>query len=232
MLSLLAEVCGLEANLLLPLGTGDYLTETHDDFEGNVQALLHGELPFFSIADNGRLSPTAHPAHLLLSGSFNPLHKGHLKMAQAASNLTGKPVAFELSATNADKPPLPLETVLHRLAQFAGRHTVYVSTAPTFIEKSRIYPGTTFVVGYDTAQRIFEPRFYEDSYDHMLLSLSEIASRGCSFLVAGRVADNGRFQQASDLTIPPGFEALFTPIPFRKDISSTELRNAGQKGSR
>jgi nicotinamide mononucleotide (NMN) deamidase PncC len=232
MLSLLAEACGLEANLPLPLGIGDQLTETLNDFEENAQALLNGELPFFTIADNGRLSATAPPPQLLLSGSFNPLHKGHLKMAQAASSLTGKPAAFELPATNADKPPLPRETVLHRLAQFAGRHTVYVSTAPTFIEKSKLYPGTIFVVGYDTAQRILEPRFYENSYEQMLLSLSEIAGRGCSFLVAGRVDDNGRFQQAADLTIPPGFEALFTPIPFRKDISSTELRHAGQKGSR
>ena len=78
MLSLLAEACGLELNLPISLGIGDALTETLDDFEGTAQALLNGELPFFSIADNGRLPPTTHPPQLLLSGSFNLLHKGHL----------------------------------------------------------------------------------------------------------------------------------------------------------
>lgn len=232
MLNLLAEVCGLTLNLDIPLENGDLLTETRDDFEDAIQALLNEELPFFGIADNGRLSLTGTTPPLLLSGSFNPLHDGHLKMAQAASKFIGNPIAFELPATNADKPPLQKKTVLHRLAQFAGLHTVYVSTAPTFIEKSRIYPGTTFVVGYDTAQRILQPRFYENSQTKALKALSEIKGLGCSFLVAGRVDDNGRFHQATDLSIPNGFQDLFHPIPFRNDISSTALRKAGEKGSR
>ena len=231
-LALLAEACNVAANLPIPLVAGDSLTETRCSFAGTVQALLAGKLAYFSIEDNGRLHTTNILPQLLLSGSFNPLHDGHLEMAQAAAEMIGKPVAFELSAANADKPPLPQNTVLHRLAQFAGRHTVYASTAPTFIEKSRIYPGTTFVIGYDTALRILQPRFYQNSQVIMLESLSEIKIQGCSFLVAGRVNENGRFLQTTDLTIPEGFENLFQSIPFRKDISSTELRNTGQKGSR
>lgn len=232
MLNLLAEACGLDFKLDILLGNGDSLTETRDDFEEAVQALLAGKRPFFTVADNGRLSHTEPTAPLLLSGSFNPLHDGHLEMAQTANRLLGKPVTFELPASNADKPPLTTKTVLQRLAQFAGRYPVCVSMAPTFIEKSRIYPGTTFVVGYDTAQRILHPRFYQDSQAKLIGALSEIKAAGCSFLVAGRVDDNGRFHQATDLTIPTEFKELFQPIPFRNDISSTALRNAGEKGSR
>ncbi|MFO7678414.1 MAG: hypothetical protein R6X34_00020 [Chloroflexota bacterium] len=235
MLNLLAAACGLEQSVPVPTGPGDHLTESRYDFAEKAQALLAGELAYFGVDDNGRFLLPPNPPPLLLSGSFNPLHDGHLEMAQAAAEIMGQRVAFELSAVNVDKPPLTAELVLHRLAQFAGRHPVFASTAPTFVEKSRLYPGATFVVGFDTAMRILQPRYYEDSRSHMLRSLSEINEHGCRFLVAGRADENGRFRQTTDLTIPPGCQRLFQPIPdyrFRKDISSTELRRRGQRGSR
>jgi len=231
-LNLLAETCNLDLKLPISLSNGDTLAKTVYDFTSQVQALLKKEIPFFSIRENGRFPSIPIIPNLLLSGSFNPLHEGHLEMAQAATKLLGKPVAFELSAANADKPPLPKKTVLHRLAQFAGRHVVYASTSPTFVKKSRIYPGTTFIVGYDTAQRIIQPRFYDGDHSSMLKALSEIRGQGCSFLVAGRIDDNGSYLKPSDLLIPQGYQDLFAHLHFRKDISSTELRNTTQKGSR
>jgi hypothetical protein len=120
------------------------------------------------------------------------------------------------------------------MAQFAGRYTVLASRAPTFVEKARLYPGCTFVVGFDTAVRILQPRYYHNSQQEMLAALAEIQTLGCTFLVAGRVED-GRFQTANDLSIPNGYANLFQALPesaFRQDISSTELRLHRRKGSR
>ena len=66
-------------------------------------------------------------------------------------------------------------------------------------------------------------------------ALAEIAQQGCSFFVAGRKDHKGIFRNGEHLTIPTPFASLFKPIPaeaFRKDISSSELRAAGQRGSR
>ncbi len=150
-------------------------------------------------------------------------------MAEAAAALLGEPVAFEVSAVNADKPPLEPDALLDRLSQFAGRWPVVASNAPTFVEKSRLYPGATFVTGFDTAARIIQPRYYGDSETGMLAALAEIAERGNRFLVAGREGDDGLFHELSGLKLPEGFAGLFAPIParlFRNDISSTEIRAA------
>ncbi len=235
MLNALAHACGVPQQLELALGPGDALDITQSDFAAMADRLLTGALPYFGVLDNGRLRTADAMPQVILPGAFNPLHEGHIELAHVAMQVLGKPVAFELSATNVDKPPLEPELLLERLAQFAGRYPVFATDAPTFLAKARIFPGVAFVVGYDTAVRVLHPRYYDNDPAQMLAALHEMRDLGCQFVVAGRVDDNGTFFEVDDLDVPPGLSGLFSGISgrrFRKDISSTELRLTGRKGSR
>lgn len=226
MLNSLGEAMGLTA-VTPPLSTSDQLIVHSHNYLDYVNELLANKRTAFGIGADGRLQQTTPRA--ILSGSFNPLHQGHIQLAQVAAKQLGTAVAFECTAVNADKPALSSQTILQRMAQFAGRWPVWLSTAATFAEKSNLYPGTTFIVGYDTAVRIVETRFYQNSHQQMLNALEQIRTNGCSFLVAGRRDSDNIFRHLHHLPIPPAFADLFHTIPaddFHVDVSSTQLRLA------
>lgn len=227
-LNVLAQACRLADRVRIDLKPGDRMEVAFYDYQAPAEQLAEEVIPYFAIRADGGVSTDARPS-AVLSGSFNPLHAGHIGLAATATAILGKPVAFEIPAANADKPRLPVPELLDRLTQFAGSYTVLASNAPTFVEKSRLFPGATFVAGQDTAARIVQPRFYGNSEQEMLAALAEIRSHGCSFLVAGREGSDGQFHTLADIDLPEGTADLFTAIPerqFRNDTSSTEIRAA------
>ena len=167
----------------------------------------------------------------LLSGSYHPLHGGHLALAQAAAALLRRRVVFELTLVNADKAAIGLPEAQRRAAQFAGRAPLLLSREPLFAAKAALFPGAVFVVGVDTAARLVDRRFYGDSAATMQRALADVARCGCSFLVAGRLVED-RYRTLADiaLPLPPALRALFRELPeesFRRDISSSEIRARG-----
>lgn len=183
----------------------------------------------WAFPNNKVTNTTSEPPRGLLPGSFNPVHVGHHKLRSVAEEQIGGPVYFELSIVNAEKPPLNNFEIEQRRHQFDDA-PLALTAAPLFVDKARLFPGTTFVIGYDTAARILDPRFYNNSEVEMKTSLEAIGSLGCSFLVAGRLTDSG-FQLLSNLPVPGEFQDLFVPIPktkFREDISSSDIRNAAK----
>jgi nicotinic acid mononucleotide adenylyltransferase/nicotinamide mononucleotide (NMN) deamidase PncC len=222
LLNLTADAVEVSGRLEVPLTPGEKLATTRVVASREQQQLLEGRVQSVAVG-SARESPR--PA-AVFPGAFNPLHQGHTKMAEIARAILGHEVAYELSVTNVDKPPLDFIEIHERLRQFAAGQAVWLTRAPRFVEKAELFPQATFVVGVDTLTRIGQSRYYQDSEEAMQRAIREIASRGCRFLVFGRQME-GRFFGLGQLSIPQPLAQICQEVPeatFRDDISSTELR--------
>ena len=224
----LARTCGVAApspqTLLDP---DEHYAETAAAPAEPIDRLIAGEIHRVTVQPDGQMLLSAPPPAVLLPGSFNPMHEGHALLARIAAEFRRQPVAFEISVTNVDKPPLAAETIRRRLAQFAWKAPVELTRAPTFLEKSRLFPGTIYVVGADTAERLFVRKYYGDDEARMHAALDEIAGAGSNFLVAVRLDPAGYIRALTDIPVPERHTHLFTEIPehrFRVDKSSSEIR--------
>ena len=224
----LARACGVAAPSPRSLLDADeHYAETVPEAVDTIDQLLAGEHDRVTVQPDGQMMLSAPRPFVLFPGSFNPMHEGHVLLARVAEELRQQPLAFEISVTNVDKPPLAGETVRYRLAQFAWKSPVELTRAPTFLEKSRLFPSTTFVIGADTAERLVAPKYYGDDELLMHVALEEIANSGGSFLVAVRIDAVGRIRALNDIPVPRRYADLFTEIPehvFRVDTSSSEIR--------
>ena len=200
-----------------------------------VARLLAGEVAAVLCQAEGQREPVERAAIAgaaglaVLPGSFSPLHYGHRELARVAGEITGLEGVYELSVVNVDKPPLAAAEIRRRAAQFAGQGRVVLTRARTFREKADLFPGSVFVIGWDTLVRLIDPRYYGGSEEAMLTALAESWALGCRFLVAGRALD-GAFRTLAEAALPAGFSPRFQALPesaFRADISSTELRAQG-----
>ena len=226
-LQAMARACGVKEDLELGLSAADVI-ETHRTTHPNpLEWLLSGEVGTVTVSSDGRMGVDEPVRAAVLPGSFNPLHPGHEALARTASGILGTQVIFEMSVTNVDKPTLIAEEVRHRLSQFQDKATVVLTRADTYHKKAALFPGCTFVIGWDTAVRLVAPRYYGGDESAMVTALVDIWALGCRFLVAGRETD-GKYRTLADVAVPQGFGRLFQSIPesaFRLDISSTALRS-------
>ena len=221
-----ARACGVAA-LTLPLAEGELVEERFAPAEA-LRKLEAGEVGLLAVTPEGELEPRVSlPNVALLSGSFNPLHEGHLELAEVAGEMLSRPVMFELPLVNADKAPIGPAEASRRAAQFLGVATLVLTRAPLFSQKAKLFPGGVFVVGADTAARLVRLDFYGGEGE-MRRALSQLRAAGSRFLVAGRHYD-GLFTTLRDLELSAAPEGLFEEIPpesFRRDVSSTEKRAA------
>lgn len=192
----------------------------------NWRALLQGTADAVPVRD---ALDTARPT-LLLPGSFNPLHDGHRRMLDVAQDKLGVAGAFELAILNVDKPALDYSTIKERARPFSGRNRageLWLTALPTFVEKSRAFPGAAFAVGADTITRIGAPRYYGGVAGRNR-ALAELADLNTRFVVFGRASDRG-FETLASLRLPAKLHALCIEVSeteFRSDVSSTALRAA------
>jgi hypothetical protein len=119
-----------------------------------------------------------------------------------------------------------------RVNQFT-QYPVVCTKASRFIAKARLFPKCVFCLGADTAVRLVDVKYYEQSTEKMVAALTEmIDTLGCEFLVAGRLDAKGVFvtcKQEVDAALPPSLSRAFQFLredEFRVDLSSTQLRAA------
>jgi nicotinamide mononucleotide (NMN) deamidase PncC len=192
------------------------------------QRLLAGATPALCITAGhaaGSELGAATADKLLFPGSFDPLHDGHRTMARIAEEIAERPVDYELSIANVDKPLLDYHEIETRIAQFADR-TLWLTWAATFLEKIALFPGSTFVLGADTYLRLADPRYYGGSAEAAAAAVHTIAAQTRGLIVFGRVRD-GEFADAAKLDVPQPLRDIayfVSQREFRMDVSSTALR--------
>jgi len=222
-LNQIADICGIEQRLDLSLFEGEQLQQSRSDGKPDWRKLLLGDI---DASCEGTAAGEELTSDTIFPGAFNPLHAGHRKMADMAKWILGSTVEYEISVTNVEKPPLDYAEIRARIAQFPSQQVVWLTRAPTFVEKSAIFPQTTFVVGIDTIRRIAEPRYYGGQRQAFDKAIRQIADRGCRFLVFGRTGSQG-FQTLFDIELPETLRGIcqeVTEQQFRADISSTYIR--------
>jgi nicotinic acid mononucleotide adenylyltransferase len=225
------ERCGLSNLPDLPLYDEEQLKKSFEPVDLAAR-LVAGEVEWMVVWPDGRQATgTTWPNLALLSGAFNPLHRGHRQLARVAAKKLQQEIYFELPLVNADKAPLiELAEVRRRAAQFAGFAPVVLTRAPLFSQKAGLFPQSVFILGVDTVARLVEPRFYHSDPAEMRTSFESVRQAGCRFLVAGRlVADH--FLTLADVDLPDEYRPMFEQIPendFRIDISSTTIRRSNE----
>ena len=201
------------------------------EFSSDLDSLVNGHISSITSMGTNLVGLDKSFKGGILSGSFNPIHQGHIELSKIASDILEAPVAFEISVTNVDKPLLQADEIKKRVSQFERSETVILTCAPLFAEKSGIFQNSTFIIGNDTALRLVDPKYYDNDVQNMYTSLQKVKDNKCDFLVAGRL-QNSEFKTISDMAIPEAFISLFQGIPesqFRMDLSSSELRSDGTK---
>ena len=187
-----------------------------------------GEAPVvIQLAGKTRSSVTG---RLLFSGSFAPLHEGHLAMARLAEEIAERPVEWELSVTNVDKPMLDYIEIADRVTQFATR-PLWLSRAATFVEKIELFPESTFIMGADTYLRLADPRYYGGSQKRADAAVRTICRKTRGLIVFGR-EQNGAFQSPAQADLPPALKEVtyfVSEREFRMDVSSTAIRAAASQ---
>lgn len=172
---------------------------------------------------------TQHSHEVIFSGSFDPCHSKHVEMARIAAKKYGVPVHFEISLTNVDKPPMDYISLDDRIASIKACYNpdfmgdIFVTNAPLFAEKANIFPDSTFIIGADTMERLFNTKYYR-SQDSTRSLFDHFKEKNVDFLVFNRIG--------AKIEIPAAVESIITTVPDNEyiddGISSTQIRKMQQ----
>lgn len=225
-LSALADEAGLVQRLPELRLAGELWSQRRIRAPAAWQGLLLGQVK----SVRGHEAQVPEPGRIVFPGAFNPWHQGHRRMAEHAQERLGRPVELELSIFNVDKPPLDYLEIGQRCQTLDAGTVYWLTAAPSFVEKARLFPRATFVVGADTVDRIAQPRYYQHDRQAAAEAWRELERCGAHFLVFARRVQ-GSLRTLANLNLPEPLASLCSQVPpeeFCQDISSTELRRQRQ----
>jgi len=177
----------------------------------------------------------------VLSGSFNPLTRGHAALVEAARRADVEAVLLLLPLRAVDKEAVTRASAVDRalmLTEWAAHQTgvgVAFVNRGLYMEQAALlaarFPDSriVFIVGHDKIAQIFDPRYYEDRDG----ALRELFARS-SFRVAPRAGQGDaalRALLAQEENAP--FAASVAPLAVDADVdtlSSTTVRERARAG--
>lgn len=178
---------------------------------------------------------------IYLPATLNPIHDGHRLMCRAAEETlteggVGRVRAIYLvSSVSPHKGRLSVQQMLMTAGmlqaerwrdEYEPRMVEFTHDEPLFLDKARKRPGSLFIIGADTMQRMLDPQ-WGPSIEAMLVEMSNLKVK---FLVMGRLIDD-KWTTCRDIKVSWPHQLLFEPLEGRVDLSSTQIRtqqNASQ----
>lgn len=174
--------------------------------------------------------------------SFNPVTKGHVAIVQRAARIRAFKEILLIQDIQAMDKAIFGATLVDRLVMLQllqedhPRFSIGLSNRGLFLTKAQIlmelYPrGTdmTFIVGYDTLARVFDPKYYEEP-EGSLDRLFEC----CTFMVTNRGEYGRKAVQQLTASVENGrfkHKVHFFEIPNHlAQISSTQVRQQVREG--
>jgi hypothetical protein len=134
------------------------------------------------------INPVVPKNSVILPGSFNPLHLGHISTLQAGvASLSESQGYFEICVTNADKPSIPINEIILRVNQFKGsKFPVLLTKAPLFLDKTKLFSGASYAIGIDLAIRLLDPKYTGNDKEIMINAILNMTKQGTLFFVSPR----------------------------------------------
>ncbi len=204
--------------------------------EEELRGIFFKNPVFMPFGTRGTLKPESAKELAFLCGSFNPMHDGHRKMAEATMQSANVQVMYSTTADSLHKPPLTVSQMLDRAAGVRVDHwdgynvpIVFSQHDPLFIDKARLLPGSNFIIGVDTFDRMLDPKWYGDGQEGVESMLDEMQGLEIEFMVFGRII-NGKLEEPDFSKLAARYQFTFHKMDGAWGFSSTAIREAAKNG--